>query len=90
VWTREAVPPDWALLRVNIRIAWAGRVEGDRADNLEGARVLHRCFGGRRARRGHRAFGRHLTDSKAIDNRCKAKFSEQIPADSCIVFACGI
>jgi hypothetical protein len=37
VWTREAVPNDWARVRMNMGILWVNRAVGDRADNFEQA-----------------------------------------------------
>jgi hypothetical protein len=42
VYTREAVPQDWARLQMNMGIAWWDRVRGDRADNMERAIACYR------------------------------------------------
>ena len=37
VWTREALPREWASTQNNLGFAYASRIRGDRADNLEKA-----------------------------------------------------
>ncbi|WP_354634797.1 CHAT domain-containing tetratricopeptide repeat protein [Planktothricoides raciborskii] len=37
VYTREAVPQDWAMIQSNLGLAYYNRIKGERADNLEKA-----------------------------------------------------
>lgn len=39
VFTREALPQQWALTQHNLAVAYRNRIRGDRADNLEKAIV---------------------------------------------------